>query len=152
MSVENGRDQSLELFVVLVRAYNWISAHAHRDIRRYGLNPTEFGVLDLLYHKGPQPLQQIGEKILISSGNITYVIDKLEKKNLLIRKPCPKDRRVTYAELTEQGEQFFAEIFSQHQEVIHQALKGLDVDEKQVAIQLIKKLGYQAQKSYSAYV
>lgn len=71
---------SLDLFIVLARAYNSVVAHSIRDIQSHGLNSTEFGVLDLLYHKGPQPLQKIGEKVLISSGNITYVADKLQKK------------------------------------------------------------------------
>ncbi|SFJ51145.1 MarR family winged helix-turn-helix transcriptional regulator [Thermoflavimicrobium dichotomicum] len=148
MSEIHEKDCSLELFIVLARAYNWVNAHVTRDIRRYGLNPTEFGVLDLLYHKGPQPLQQIGEKILISSGNITYVVDKLEKKCLLVRKPCLKDRRVIYAELTEKGKSFFASVFPKHKAVIQQAVSGLDEQEKEVVTDLLKKLGYAAQKSY----
>ena len=83
------KDKALELFVVLSRAYNWVNAHAIRDIRCHGLNPTEFGILEALYHKGPLPLQQVGEKVLISSGNITYVVDKLEQRQLL---PVTKTR------------------------------------------------------------
>lgn len=66
------------------------------------MNPTEFAVLELLYHKGQQPLQQIGGKILLASGSITYVVDKLEKKGFLERVACPNDRRVTYAAITTQ--------------------------------------------------
>lgn len=142
------RDESLDLIVVLSRAYNWVMAHSNRDIRRHGLNPTEFGVLELLYHKGPQPLQQIGEKILISSGNITYVVDKLEKKQLLIRKPCAEDRRVIFAELTEKGTQFLDDIFPSHHKAIEQAVGGLTSEEKQQAIQLLKKLGLAAQERF----
>lgn len=142
------RDESLDLIVVLSRAYNWVMAHSNRDIRRHGLNPTEFGVLELLYHKGPQPLQQIGEKILISSGNITYVVDKLEKKQLLIRKPCAEDRRVIFAELTEKGTQFLAEIFPSHKQAIEKAVSGLTPEEKRQAIALLKKLGRAAQERF----
>ncbi|WP_421617938.1 MarR family winged helix-turn-helix transcriptional regulator [Brevibacillus sp. TJ4] len=134
--------------VVLSRAYNWVTAHSSRDIRRHGLNPTEFGVLELLYHKGPQPLQQIGEKILISSGNITYVVDKLEKKQLLIRRPCSHDRRMIFAELTEKGMSFLAEIFPSHREAIARAVSGLTAEEKRQAIQLLKKLGLTAQERF----
>ncbi|WP_143522293.1 MarR family winged helix-turn-helix transcriptional regulator, partial [Pseudomonas sp. 2822-17] len=73
------------------------------DIKGFGLNTTEFAVLELLYSKGDQPIQKIGEKVLIASSSITYVVDKLEKKNYLIRKPCPKDRRITYAAITTEG-------------------------------------------------
>lgn len=142
------RNNALDLFVVLSRSYSWVTAHSNRHIRQHGLNPTEFGVLEVLYHKGPQPLQQIGEKILISSGNITYVVDKLEKKQLLIRKPCSADRRVIYAELTEKGHAFLAEIFPPHQQAIEKAVAGLTPEEQQQAIGLLKKLGRAAQDTY----
>ncbi|QQE74785.1 MarR family transcriptional regulator [Brevibacillus composti] len=142
------REDTLQLLVVLARAYNWVTAQTNRHIRSHGLNPTEFGVLELLFHKGPQPLQQIGEKILISSGNITYVVDKLEKKQLLVRKPCAEDRRVIYAELTEKGEQFLAAIFPSHKEAIAKAVSGLNAEERHQAIQLLKKLGRSAQEGF----
>ena len=146
---EQTGDSSLELFTVLSRAYNWVNAHATRDHRRYGLNPTEFGILELLYHKGPMPLQQIGEKILISSGNITYSVDKLEQKHLLVRKPAPNDRRVTFAELTEQGHALLDEIFPLHAQVLRVATASLNEEEKRQAIVLLKKLGLAAQEHFS---
>jgi MarR family 2-MHQ and catechol resistance regulon transcriptional repressor len=142
------KDTSLELFVVLSRAYNWVNAHAIRDIRRRGFSPTEFAILEALYHKGPLPLQQIGEKVLISSGNITYVVDKLEQKRLLVRKPSADDRRVTFAELTPQGHALLATIFPQHTEAIYTAVNGLSPEEKAEATELLKKLGLAAQESY----
>jgi MarR family 2-MHQ and catechol resistance regulon transcriptional repressor len=142
------RGPSLELFVVLFRAYNWVNAHAVRDIRCHGLNPTEFGILEVLYHKGPLPLQQIGEKVLISSGNITYAVDKLEQKHLLVRKPSPHDRRVIFAELTPQGCDLLKTIFPQHAEAIRSAENGLSPEEQVQAIQLLKKLGRAAEESF----
>ena len=56
-------DQSLKLFIVLSRANRSINDHVHKFIQQHGMNPTEFAVLELLYHKGQQPLQQIGGKI-----------------------------------------------------------------------------------------
>lgn len=143
-------DYSLELFTVLSRAHDWVHAHATRDIRGYGLNPTEFGILELLYHKGPLPLQQIGEKILISSGNITYCINKLADKQLLARKPAPADRRVTFAELTPQGRRLLDEIFPQHEQALRKAMAGLSSEEQAQAICLLKKLGLAAQESFSS--
>ncbi|MCR8962846.1 MarR family transcriptional regulator [Brevibacillus halotolerans] len=146
--VNKAQEQSLHLFVVLSRAFNWTSAHVQKDIREYRLNPTEFGVLELLFHKGRQPLQQIGDKILISSGNITYVVDKLEKKGYLLRKPCPNDRRVIYAELTQEGEQFLQEIFPKHREKLAEAMSGLSPEEKEITITLLKKLGKSAEMNF----
>ena len=96
-------DQSLKLFIVLSRAYRAVNEHVNKRIQRYGLNPTEFAVLELLFHKGDQPLQQIGGKILLASGSMTYVIDKLEKKEYIRRVACAEDRRVTFAQITEKG-------------------------------------------------
>lgn len=150
MSDTAQRDPSLELFIVLSRAYAWVNAHAVRDIRRTGLNPTEFGILEVLYHLGPLPLQQIGEKILISSGNITYVVDKLEQKQLLVRKPSVHDRRVIFAELTPQGQALLADFFPQHTQAIRTAMSGLSPEEQMQAVQLLRKLGLAAQESFSA--
>ncbi|HEY0752463.1 MAG TPA: MarR family transcriptional regulator [Ktedonobacteraceae bacterium] len=145
---EEAEDNSLELFTVLSRAHNWVHAYAARDHRRYGLNPTEFGILELLYHKGPMQLQQIGAKILISSGNITYSVDKLVQKQLLIRRHAQDDRRVIFAELTSQGRTLLDEIFPQHTEALQIALNGLTSEEKEQAIFLLKKLGLSAQANF----
>ncbi len=142
------RDATLELFAVLSRTYIWMNAYSTRHIRRHGLNPTEFGILELLYHKGPRPLQQIGEKILISSGNITYAVDKLEQKQLLVRRPAPHDRRVIFAELTEQGRLLLDEIFPLHIAELQKALSGLSVEEKLQTISLLRKLGLSAQARF----
>ncbi|WP_438351712.1 MarR family winged helix-turn-helix transcriptional regulator [Paenibacillus sp. FA6] len=142
---KSNNELSLDLFIVLVRAYNSVIAHSTRSIQSYGLNSTEFGVLDLLYHKGPQPLQKIGEKVLISSGNITYVADKLQNKNLLVRIASPDDRRVIFADLTEEGRAFMDDVFPQHKNVIVDSVEGLDEEEKKQAIGLLKKLGLSAE-------
>lgn len=147
-TADRPEDASLELFTVLSRAHNWVHMHATRDIRCYGLNPTEFGILELLYHKGPRPLQQIGEKILISSGNITYAVDKLVQKELLVRRPSPNDRRIFFAELTEKGRALLAEIFPHHAQALRQAMDGLTPDEQKQAIALLKKLGLKAQANF----
>jgi MarR family 2-MHQ and catechol resistance regulon transcriptional repressor len=149
MSGTARRAPALELFVVLSRAYNWVNAYVIRDIRGNGLNPTEFGILELLYHQGPLPLQQIGEKILISSGNITYVVDKLEQKQLLTRRASSQDRRVIFAEITPQGHALLAAIFPHHEEVIRAAVSGLTPEEQEQAIVLLKKLGLFAQEHFS---
>jgi len=138
-------DLSLKLFVVLSKAAQSITKRVEEDMKKYGLNPTEFAVLELLFHKGDQPIQKIGEKILLSSSSITYVVDKLESKNLLVRKSCPEDRRVTYASITSAGTGLLKEIFPQHQQTIEKLFDGLDVDEKEKMIKQLKKLGYHAE-------
>ncbi len=135
---------SLKLFIVLSRATREITNKVEADIKTYGLNPTEFAVLELLYHKGDQPIQKIGKKVLLTSGSITYVVDKLEKKHLLHRKSCPKDRRVTFATITEKGTHLMASIFPVHKAAIEDIFSGLNNEEKTEVIELLKKLGYYA--------
>jgi len=138
--------QSLKLFIVLSRAYKALNEHVNRYIQEHGLNPTEFAVMELLFHKGDQPMQQIGSKILLASGSITYVVDKLEQKGMLRRIACPKDRRVTYAQITDEGKQFIEGIFPEHAQRIHELMSSLDFQEKEEAIRLLKKLGIPAGK------
>ncbi|MBL4952488.1 MarR family transcriptional regulator [Neobacillus sp. OS1-32] len=137
---------SLKLFIVLSRAYKAINEHVNKVIQAAGLNPTEFAVLELLYHKGDQPLQQIGAKILLASGSITYVVDKLEHKGLLNRIACPKDRRVIYAHISDDGKKLIQDIFPEHAEQIDKLMSSLTEEEKTAAIELLKKLGLSAGK------
>lgn len=142
----NSTANSLKLFIVLSRAYKAINEHVNKVIQANGLNPTEFAVLELLYHKGAQPMQQIGGKILLASGSITYVVDKLEQKGMLRRIACPKDRRVTHAQITEDGKKFIQDIFPEHAEQINKLMSALNEEEKIEAIDLLKKLGLPAGK------
>jgi MarR family 2-MHQ and catechol resistance regulon transcriptional repressor len=139
-------EKSLKLFIVLSRAYKAINEHVNKVIQANGLNPTEFAVLELLYHKGDQPMQQIGGKILLASGSITYVVDKLEQKGMLKRNACPKDRRVTYAQITDEGKVFIQDIFPEHAKQIDKLMSSLTDSEKIDAIDLLKKLGLPAGK------
>ena len=140
MTSENIK-QSLKLYIVLSRAHKAINETTNQFFQENGLNPTEFAVLELLYHKGRQPLQQIGNKILLASGSITYVVDKLEKRGYLLRVSCPSDRRVTYAEITKEGEAYMVEVFPKHEQHLHELLSVLTNEEKDEAIKLLKKLG-----------
>ncbi|MFS0728140.1 MarR family winged helix-turn-helix transcriptional regulator [Paenibacillus sp. 1P07SE] len=140
-------DLSLKLFVVLSKAHKSIMDQAVSDMKRHGLSSTEFIILELLYAKGPSPLQQLGDKVLITSGSITYNIDKLEKKGLLRRIPCTEDRRVTFAEITEEGNRWMSEHFPKHAQALDEAMGGLTAEEKQQTIDLLKKLGlHQSEK------
>lgn len=140
-------DLSLKVFVVLSRALQSIKQRVEEDIKTLGLNPTEFAVLELIYSKGEQPIQKIGEKVLIASSSITYVVDKLEKKKLIRRKPCEHDRRITYATITEEGTEFMDDVFPKHRQAINDICGGLDVKEKEHLIEQLKKLGYYAEQS-----
>lgn len=147
MSNQSNEELSLKLYVVLTRTMNAIQDRVEKNIRQLGLNPTEFAVLELIYNKGEQPIQKIGEQVLIASSSITYVVDKLEKKDFLCRKPCIDDRRVTFAAITEKGKAFMDQTFPDHKVAIQEIVDGLDASEKEAMIEQLKKLGYYAKEN-----
>lgn len=138
------RELALKLFVALSRAYRTVMDRAVKDMRRHGLSANEFPVLELVYRKGRVPLQQTGEKILLTSGDITYTIDKLEGKGLICRIPCKEDRRVIFAEITETGRNRMEQLFPSRAEAIWRIMRGLSPEEKETAIRLVRKLGLAA--------
>ena len=132
---------SLKLLVVLARAHAAVTAHLHAQVAVHGLTLTEFGILEVLYHKGPLLLGEVQRRILVSSGGVTYLVDRLERKGLVERRACPEDRRARYAALTEEGESLISRIFPEHAEVITRAMDALTLEEQREAIDLLRKLG-----------
>ncbi|MEX2528705.1 MAG: MarR family transcriptional regulator [Gemmatimonadota bacterium] len=141
---ENPQTDALRLWVILSRAQSAVAEHARADFNRHGLTSAEFGAMEALFHKGPLLLGEVQRKILLSSGGITYVIDRLEQRGLVERRQCPTDRRASYAALTAEGAQLMEEIFPQHAAHIQRALSGLSPQEQREASALLRKLGHQA--------
>lgn len=143
---ECGTDLSLHLYRVFAKSFKSVNEHAVTGSKIQGFNPTAFAVMEVLYYKGSQPIQQIGAKLLLQSGNVTYVIDKLEAGGLLKRQPCPRDRRVIFAELTEKGKELMDTLYPEFADRIDYALSGLTEEEKEMMISLLKKMGREAEK------
>lgn len=134
-------DTALKLWVVLARAQLAVARHAEADVARHGLTLAEFAVLEVLYHRGPLLLGEVQRKILVSSGGVTYLVDRLEAKELVERRECSHDRRARYAALTPAGEKLVARIFPEHAARIARAVSGLSKAEQLRAITLLRKLG-----------
>ncbi|MGM0898899.1 MAG: MarR family winged helix-turn-helix transcriptional regulator [Bacillota bacterium] len=143
-------NQNLKAVTVLIRAADAVHDAIKRDVAGYGLNATEFSVLELLYHQGRQPIQAIGKRVLIASSSITYVVDKLEQKGYVEREACKEDRRVTYALLTPSGEELMKRIFPKHELEMNKVFAGLAEEEVAGLIEMLKKVGYEAQDSDGA--
>lgn len=140
-------ERALKLWVVMNRASRSIEAHLRTQVESHGLTYTEFGVLEVLLHRGTLPIGEIGDRILLTSGSMTYVINKLEKRDLIIRRECASDRRVTYAELTRAGKDLIRRVFSEHEHLLAELSEGLSVDELDDAVRLMKQLGIHAANS-----
>ena len=136
---------ALRTWIALARAHNAVGARAAADVARHGLTAAEFGVLEALYHRGPMLLSDVQRRILVSSGGITYLVDRLEKRGLVERRDCPGDRRARLAALTGEGEALVRRIFPEHAAVIREALSGLGPEEKRQATRLLHAVTHGAE-------
>ena len=136
--------RALKLWVVLARAYSAIASEVEKDIGRHELTTTEFGILEALHHKGPLLLGEIQRKVLVTSGGITYLVDRLVAKGLVKREPSPDDRRARYAVLTPAGARLIGRIFPPHAQFLTEVMSTLTPEEQTVATTLLRKLGLSA--------
>ncbi|MBU0962086.1 MAG: MarR family transcriptional regulator [Proteobacteria bacterium] len=132
--------RALSSFVKLIRAAETVSSKAHRKLREIGLTVSQFGVLEALYHLGPMCQKEIAEKILKSTGNITTVIDNLEKQGLVIRERNDADRRFFNIQLTDEGTHAIQTIFPDHAKRITLLMDKLTIAEQKELGRLCKKL------------
>lgn len=138
------QDQSnldLRLIRVWMKASKAVVKNIRKDIESHEISNENFITLELLYSKGPHPVQKISEILSIPSGSITYVVDKLEKKGLVERQPNPNDRRASNVVLTEEGRALFDEIFPKHVATISQNLSFISSNDKEQLIDLLKRIG-----------
>jgi MarR family 2-MHQ and catechol resistance regulon transcriptional repressor len=136
--------RALKTWVVLARAYAAVARAVEADIARHGLTTTEFGILEALHHKGPLLLGEIQRKVLVTSGGITYLVDRLVAKGLVTREPSPHDRRARYAVLTTAGKRLIGSIFPSHADFLTQTISALTAREQAQATALLRKLGLAA--------
>jgi MarR family 2-MHQ and catechol resistance regulon transcriptional repressor len=106
------------------------------------LTLAEFAILEALYHRGPMLLGEVQRRILVSSGGITFLVDRLTAKGLVERRSCASDRRARYAALTEKGESMVAEIFPAHAAALTRAMGGLPLAEQGPIADALRILGH----------
>ncbi len=133
-------NEVLKTFIAIKRSNNRINQAVKQDVTNYNLNVNEFTVLEVLYSKGPQRIQQIKERVLIANSSTTYIIDKLCDKNYIERVSDDSDRRIYYAQLTPSGKKLMEEIFPNHEQMILNLFKRLEDDEILELKRLLKKL------------
>ncbi|WP_342507884.1 MarR family transcriptional regulator [Sporosarcina sp. FSL K6-2383] len=127
-------------YLLLMKTTKAIQERMKREMINNKLNITEFSVLEVLYLQGKQTIQQIGNSILISSGSMTYVIDKLEHKGLLNRIGCPTDRRVIHVLLTEDGIRLMDKIMPSHRDMVNDMFGSLTDNESEMMVKILSKV------------
>lgn len=143
---EKAEAPALKAWVVLARAYLAISRHVEADVARHGLTTSEFGILEALYHKGPLLLGDLQAKILVTSGGMTYLVDRLAAKGLLTRESFPGDKRARYAVLTAEGSALIRRIFPAHARRLARVMDALSPKEQKRVTELLRTLGRGAEK------
>ncbi len=133
--------RALDTFIKLTRATESLLARLSQRGTMGDLTVSQFGVLEALYHLGPMCQTALGNKLLKSSGNITMVIDNLEKRGLVRRVRDSEDRRFIKIVLTEAGKELIARLFPQHLAAIKEEMSVLTPEEQETLALLCRKLG-----------
>jgi len=139
------RSGGVRVWLILWKTFRTIEAQAMRSIQSLSICPSDFGVLEVLLHKGPMPINTIAKKVLLTSGSITALVDRLEKRGLVERFDHPTDRRLRLVRLTEPGQDFIKKAFASHEEHMDEAVSSMSTNELTDLIQLLKKLGRSAE-------
>jgi MarR family 2-MHQ and catechol resistance regulon transcriptional repressor len=133
--------QDLKTITILFRATNALTEIIKNDVKKHGLNVTEFGTLEVLYHKGTLSVQEIIDKVLIANSSMSYVLTKLIDKGLITKEYNETDRRSFNVSITDKGKAFMDEIYPQHVKTIRSVLNRLNEEEELSLQTLLKKVG-----------
>jgi MarR family transcriptional regulator, 2-MHQ and catechol-resistance regulon repressor len=141
LATSDADDRALRTYVKLMRAAGSFTSRAHQHLEEAGLTFSQFAVVDALYHLGPLHLKQLAEKMLRTSGNLTMVVDNLEKCGMVQRKQDATDRRFFSVNLTRKGRSTFEKVFPRHVQILVAEMSGLTDDEQEELGRLCRKLG-----------
>lgn len=136
-----GGSNELKLWAVLMKAHSAVAEHARAHAASRGLTLQEFGIMEALYNKGDLFLGDLQQRILVTSGGVTYLVDRLVEKGMVERRECKEDRRARYASLTDKGRILMGQIFPEHAAWLENAVGGLSQKQRVKAIKTLRKLG-----------
>ncbi|MBI1279822.1 MAG: MarR family transcriptional regulator [Anaerolineaceae bacterium] len=132
---------ALDTYIKVTRAAQSVTDRAMEHLGESNLTPSQFAILEALYHLGTLSQVELAQKLLLSTGNITTVIQNLEKRNLVCRQRSTSDQRYMQVSITDEGRQLIARIFPSHVAGIVDIMNVLTAEEQQTLAQLSRKLG-----------
>jgi len=135
--------RALDAYIKLMRAAASVSERANHHLGDYDLTTSQFGVLEALYHLGTLSQVELARKLLLSTANITTVLQNLEKRDLITRKRNPNDQRVVRVSLNRTGRILIEQILPSHVAGITEDLGVLTAEEQETLAALCRKLGRQ---------
>jgi MarR family transcriptional regulator, 2-MHQ and catechol-resistance regulon repressor len=134
----------VHVWLVLWKAAQAVEAYAKRSIEHLELCGSDFAVLEALLHKGTLPVNEIGKKVLLTSGSITVAVDRLEAKGLVERRASADDRRARIVHLTKEGRKLITRAYAEHAADMERLASELSASERATLIRLLKKIGFKA--------
>ena len=134
---------ALGTFIKLMRASESVAERSFRHLGARGITPSQFAVMEALLHKGALTQTELARKILRTSGNMTMVIDNLEKAGLVCRERSSEDRRAVFVSLTRKGDVLIRKVFPAHAKEVKAQMEVLSAEELDQLGRLCKKLGLQ---------
>ena len=138
-------ERALSAYINLIRASVWLVSKASAQVEQSGMTLGQFAVLEALHHLGPMCQHTLGKKLLRSGGNITLVIDNLEKRGWVRRERQKEDRRMVQIHLTPKGARLIAKVFPEHAVAITKIMNGLTEHEQEELRRIAGKLGHGAE-------
>jgi MarR family 2-MHQ and catechol resistance regulon transcriptional repressor len=133
--------RALDAYIKLRRAVNAVSLREGEVMRAAGLTESQFGALEALLHLGPLCQHELAGKVLKSAGNMTTVVDNLERRGLVERRRDREDRRVVTIHLTDHGRELVRDVFPRVVEVLVDAFSALSATEQLQLAALCRRLG-----------
>ena len=131
--------------LILWKATKAIEKVDRVSIAETGLQLSEFTILEVLLHKGPLPVNTIGEKVLLTSGSMTAAVNRLEKKGFVKRIQDPADGRCFYVHLTKSGRKVIRLAYGKHERNLEKIAGVLTDEERGELVRLLKKIGHHAE-------
>jgi MarR family 2-MHQ and catechol resistance regulon transcriptional repressor len=131
--------------LVFGRAAKAIEKVDRESIADAGLNFSDFSIMEALLHKGPMPINTIGEKVLLTSGSMTAAANRLEEKGFITRIQDPSDGRCFYLHLTKRGRRLITNVFDKHSKNLEKIAAVLNPQERSELVRMLKKIGLHAQ-------
>jgi MarR family transcriptional regulator, 2-MHQ and catechol-resistance regulon repressor len=133
--------RALNAYINLVRASDSVASKLAVYIESEGVTTSQFAVLEALLHLGPMCQHELADKLLRSGGNMTLVVDNLQKQGWVKRVRLAKDRRMVQIQLTTKGRRLIARIFPEHAKMIAQVMSELTPAEQEELRRIARKLG-----------
>jgi MarR family 2-MHQ and catechol resistance regulon transcriptional repressor len=139
------RPEALHAWLIMLKAWQSMSHYVFPTLLAEGLGESDFRVLEVLFHKGPMPVNAIGPRVDLNPGSVSVAVDRLYKKGFVGRVESSRDRRVRTVSLTEKGRQMFVPLFRRHTAVIKRAFQDVSSEELHQLELVLKKIGKHAE-------